>query len=84
MFGRHADRCGIERSRRSQAGLNRCEGWNAEFLRSFGSDGSVAVDYSGQLDGFARLLELAIDAKVVAPEGSRANDRHAQRLRGRH
>src|ERR1700733_12217282 len=89
MHGRHTDRRGIERPHRSQTRLDCLEGWrlesgNAERLRGFGRNSIVAVDYSGKLDRLAGLLQLTIDAKVIAPERSRSNDGDAQWVRGRH
>ena len=45
-------------------------------------DSRVVVDYSGELDGLAHVLQLAVDAKMVAPEGPRSYDGNAQWMRG--
>ena len=70
MHRRHADRRGIERADGCQTSLDRLEGWNVEPLRGFSCNRGVVVDDSRKLDWLACLLEFAIDAKMVAPEGS--------------
>jgi hypothetical protein len=74
MHCRHADRRRIERLARGEASFDRRKTRNAELCRGLSRNGRVAVDYGDKLDCNARLFELAVDAKMVAPEGSRSND----------
>ena len=74
MDGGDADGCGIERACGGEAGVDGFEGGNVEVQRGFGGDGGIAVDDGCELDRFAGALELAVDAEVVAPEGSRTDN----------
>ena len=84
MYGWHADGCGIETPGTGKTGLDGFEAGNAELLRSFRHNSRVGINHCGKLDRLARLFQLAIDAKMVAPEGPRPNDSDAQWVRGGH
>lgn len=73
----YTDGRNVKRSRRRETSLDGLEGRDAELLGSFRQDSGVAVHNCGKLDGFARLLQLPIDAKMVSPEGSCSNDSDA-------
>jgi hypothetical protein len=64
-----------------QAGLYRLEGGNTELCRSFCCDFGVEIDDCGKLNRLSGLLELTIDAEMIAPEGSRSDDGDAEWLR---
>jgi hypothetical protein len=72
----------MERRDRGQTGFNRLEGGNTELCRGFGCDCGVAIDDCGKLNRLSGLLELTIDAEMIAPEGSRSDDDDAEWLRG--
>src|ERR1700712_2489899 len=74
----------MERRDRLQAGFNRLEGGDTELCRSFCSDRRVAIDDCGELNRLPGLFEFTIDAKMIAPEGSRSDDGDAEWMRGRH
>jgi hypothetical protein len=62
-----------------QAAGNRGENRDREFqLQRRGARG-VGLDDRGKADREAPLLEIAIDAEMIAAEGSRAADRNVQR-----
>ena len=84
MHRRHADRSSIERTHRRQARLNSLKARHPELSRGFRSDSRVAVHHSSKLNRLPRLFQLAIDAKMIAPEGSRSNHGNAEWSRGRH
>jgi hypothetical protein len=80
--GGHAYRCGID-FLRIEKGVERCEGGDLEL----GSQGFAAlgVDFheARELNHLGvRLLEFAVDAKVVSPEGAGADDGDAKRCHG--
>ena len=77
MHRRHTDRSSIERPHRRQARLDRLEARNTELSRSVSSNSRVAVDHTGKLNRLARLLQLAIDAKMIAAKRSSPRNRHA-------
>ena len=79
----YADRCGVELARR-QTGFDAVEAGNAKVRGGFGGDCRMIVDDRNQLEVATGLLQFAIDSQVVAPEGPRSDDRHAQWLRQRH
>ena len=64
--------------------FDRRKGGDGEFLCGFGCDGGVGVDDGGELDGLAALFEFAVDAKVVAAEGSGSDDGYAEWVGGGH
>lgn len=83
MGGGDADRgrvelCGCERR------FDGREDGDVEFLCGFGCYGWVNVDQSGELDGLAGLFEFAIDAEVIAAEGSGSDDGYAEWMEGGH
>ena len=84
MHGGHADRGSIERACCRQTLLDGREAGYAELCCGFGGDGWVAVDDGGKLDRLTCLFELTIDAKMVAPEGSRSNNGDAKWMRAGH
>jgi hypothetical protein len=84
MDGWDADGGGVEWVRRSEALFDGGEAGDAEFLCGFGGGSGAAVDDGGELDGLAGLFELAIDAEMIAPEGSGSDNGDAEWMRGRH
>jgi hypothetical protein len=84
MHRRHTDRRGIERPYRSQTSLDRLESRNAKLSRSLSRNRTVTIDHSSKLNCFAGLFQLTIDAKMVAPEGSRSNNSDPEWTRRRH
>ena len=84
MDGRDADRRRVERTDCGETGLDRLEAGNAELCGGFGGDGRVAVDHCGELYLLACLLELAVDAKMIAPECSGSDNGNAEWMRGGH
>jgi hypothetical protein len=80
--GGHAHRCGVDWMG-IEKGVERCEGGNLEL----GSQGFAALGVefhkARELNQLGvRLLEFAVDAKVVTPEGAGADDGDAKRGHG--
>ena len=58
--------------------LNRGEGRDAKVGGSLGGGGGVGIDDGVETDGVAGLLELAIDAQVMASEDAGTGDEDAE------
>ena len=84
MDGGDADGRGVERACGCEGGFDSAECRDAEFLPGFLGDVGVAVDDGGELYGLAALFKFAIDAKMVATEGSGSDDGDAEWLGGGH
>src|SRR5882757_865907 len=84
MHRRHTDRSSVERPYPSQARLDGREARHAELRSSFSRHSRVAVHHRRKHNRLARLLKLTVDAKMIAPEGSRSNHGNAKWSRGRH
>src|ERR1700677_1493866 len=84
MHRRHADRRCVQIAHRRQTRLDAVEASNVKLCRGVGRDSRVAIDYCDQPDVLTGLLKLAIDTKVVAPEGPRSDDCNTQWMRCSH
>ena len=83
MDGWDADRGSVELPC-GEGGFDGSECVDAEFLPGFLGDVGVAVDDGGKLYGLAALFEFAVDAEMVATEGSGSYDGDAEWLGGWH
>ena len=83
MDGGDADGCGVEGEVGGEEFGERCEGWDVIGRGKEGAALGVGFDERGELNEFGvSKFELAVDAKVIAPEGASANDGDAQRWHG--
>jgi len=84
MDGGDTDGGRIEMRKRSEALFDGGEGGDAELRGGFGSDGCAGLDDGGELYGLASLLELFVDAKVIASKGSSPDDGDLKWMGGGH
>jgi hypothetical protein len=80
----HADRHRIWPTHCSHTRFNTAEAGDAELRRRLRGDRSVMIDNANELDTLPRLLKLAIDAQMIAPERPGSHNRDAQWLRSWH
>ena len=80
----HADRRGMKWTYCGMTSFDGLEAWNRELRGCIGSCLWITVDDRDQLDIVPGLLELAVHPEMVAPEGSRSDDRDTQWMCGWH
>ena len=76
--GGDADGRGIERACGCEAASMVAKAGMLNFSAALGCGCGVGVDDGGELDGLAGLLEFAVDAEMVATEGSGSDDGDAE------
>ena len=75
--GGDADAGGIQRETGGEQSFHRGEGGNAVFFSGCVRAGRVAIDDGCEFNRGTGRLHLAVDAEVVAAEGSGADDRYS-------
>jgi hypothetical protein len=84
MNGRHADRSNIKPADSAQARRDAVEASDTELSGCFRRDSRILIDDRDKLKLVAGILKLAIDAKMIAPEGPSSNNGDTQWTCTRH
>jgi hypothetical protein len=73
--GGDADGCGVQRKACGEEFVERREGWDVVGRGEGGASRVVGFDESGELNEVGMSeFELAVDAKMIAPEGTSTDD----------